>query len=152
MVSKMEAKKQKRTRRSFTAEFKAGAVRLVLDEGKTVAQVARDLDLTQSALGGWVKQARADRSKGKSGLTTEERAELSQLRKDNRQLKMERDLLKNHLAPTAACWTRNSLAHTVALPEGSGRPLFGAQSSPLKNMVRGWSAHLTVVTPFGDPV
>jgi transposase len=98
MVSKMEAKKQKRTRRSFTDEFKTGAVRLVLDEGKTVAQVARDLDLTQSALGGWVKQARADRSKGKTGLTTEERAELAQLRKDNRQLKMERDLLKKWAA------------------------------------------------------
>ena len=58
-------------RRQFTDEFKAGAVRLVLDEGKTVAQIARDLDLTPSALGGWVKQARADRSKGKTGLTTE---------------------------------------------------------------------------------
>ena len=44
----------KRARRQFTDEFKAGAVRLVLDEGKTVAQVARDLDLTASALGGWV--------------------------------------------------------------------------------------------------
>ena len=98
MVSRMESKKQKRARRSFTDEFKAGAIRLVLDEGKTVAQVARDLDLTQSALGGWVKQARADRSKGKTGLTTEERAELAQLRKDNRQLKMERDLLKKWAA------------------------------------------------------
>ena len=64
MVSKMEQSKQvKRARRSFTDEFKAGAVRLVLDEGKTVAQVARDLDLTESALGGWVSQSRADRTK-----------------------------------------------------------------------------------------
>jgi transposase-like protein len=55
------SKKPKRERRSFTDEFKAGAVRLVLDEGKTVAAVARDLDLTQSALGGWVKQARRPR-------------------------------------------------------------------------------------------
>lgn len=93
-----ESKKPKRKRRRFTEEFKGGAVRLVLDEGKTVAQVARDLDLTQSALGGWVKQARADRSKGKTGLTTEERAELTQLRKDNRRLKMERDLLKKWAA------------------------------------------------------
>ena len=67
----------KRARRQFTDEFKAGAVRLVLDEGKTVAQVARDLDLTPSALGGWVKQARADRDGGKTGLTTEERDELA---------------------------------------------------------------------------
>lgn len=96
MVSNME--KQKRARRSFTDEFRAGAVRLVLDEGKTVAQVARDLDLTQSSVGGWVKQARADRSGGKTGLTTAEREELANLRKENRHLKMERDLLKKWAA------------------------------------------------------
>lgn len=93
-----QSKKQKRTRRKFTDEFKEGAVRLVLDEGKTVAEVARDLDLTQSALGGWVKQARADRSKGKTGLTTAEREELARLRKENRQLKTERELLKKWAA------------------------------------------------------
>jgi transposase len=70
-------------------------VRLVLDEGKTVSQVARDLDLTQSALGGWVKQARADRDGGKSGLTTEEKAELAPLRKEVRELRMARDILRN---------------------------------------------------------
>ncbi len=88
----------KRVRRQFTDEFKAGAVRLVLDEGKTVAQVARDLDLTASALGGWVKQARADRDGGKSGLTTEEKAELAALRKENRQLRVERDILRKAAA------------------------------------------------------
>jgi transposase len=99
MVSKMEHSKQaKRARRSFTDDFKAGAVRLVLDEGKTVAQVARDLDLTQSALGGWVMQYRADRTKGKTGLTTAEREELARLRKENRSLRMERDLLKKATA------------------------------------------------------
>ena len=51
-------------RRQFTEEFKAGAVRLVLDEGKTVGAVARDLDLTASALAAWVRQARADRTQG----------------------------------------------------------------------------------------
>ena len=88
----------KRARRKFDEEFKAGAVRLVLDEGKTIAEVARDLDLTASALAGWVKQARADRDGGKSGLTTEERAELAQLRKENRQLRVERDILKKAAA------------------------------------------------------
>ena len=91
-------KRQKRPRRSFTDEFKAGAVRLVLDEGKSVAQVARDLDLTQSALGQWVKQAQADRSGGKTGLTTAEREELAALRKENRELKMEREILKKAAA------------------------------------------------------
>lgn len=98
MVSPMEHSKKRRSRRSFTDEFKAGAVRLVLDEGKTAAQVARDLDLTESALGGWVSQARADRTNGKTGLTTAEREELAQLRKEVRSLRMERDLLKKAAA------------------------------------------------------
>src|SRR6185312_5503053 len=88
----------KRARRQFTDEFKAGAVRLVLDEDKTIADVARDLDLTASALSGWVRQARADRDGGKSGLTTEEKAELARLRKENRQLRVERDILKKAAA------------------------------------------------------
>ena len=67
-----------------TDEFKAQAVRLVLDEGKTVGAVARDLDLTETALREWVKRARADRTKGRTGLTTAEREELARLRKENR--------------------------------------------------------------------
>ena len=99
MVSKMgQSKRQKRARRSFTDEFKAGAVRLVLDEEKSVSEVARDLDLTASALGDWVKLGRADRSHGKTGLTTAEREELAQLRKENRQLRAERELLKKWAA------------------------------------------------------
>jgi transposase len=88
----------RRARRSFTEEFKAGAVRLVLDEGKAIGQVARNLDLTPSALRSWVDQARADRSKGKTGLTTTEREEFAKLRKENRELRMERDILKSAAA------------------------------------------------------
>lgn len=91
--------KQRRKRRSFTPEFKAEAVRLVLEEGKTVGQVARDLDLTETALRTWVERAKADRGKGKPGaLTTAEREELARLRKENRQLQMERDFLKKAAA------------------------------------------------------
>ena len=99
-MARMESggRKKPRQRRTFTEEFRAGAVRLVLDEGKTVAQVARDLDLTASALANWVERARADRTNGKTGLTSEERAELAQLRKENRQLRMERDILKKAAA------------------------------------------------------
>jgi transposase len=93
-----QEKKQRRARRSFTDEFKAGAVRLVLDERKTVSQVARDLDLTRNSLQEWVERARADRSKGRTGLTTGERDELARLRKENRQLKLERDILKKAAA------------------------------------------------------
>jgi transposase len=69
----------KRPRRQFTDEFKASAVRLVLEEGKTVGAVARDLDLTETALREWVKRARADRTDGRTGLTTSEREELTRL-------------------------------------------------------------------------
>ena len=98
MARMSEGTKKQRVRRSFTDEFKAGAVRLVLDEGKTISQVGRDLDVAQSVIGNWVKQERADRSNGKTGLTTEERAELVKLRKEVRDLRMQRDLLKKAAA------------------------------------------------------
>jgi transposase len=66
---------------------------MVLQEDRTVNAVARDLDLTGSALRLWVEQARADRNKGKTGLTTVEREELARLRKENRQLRMDREIL-----------------------------------------------------------
>lgn len=93
-MSRMAHRTPRRTRRSFTDDFKAGAVRLVLEQGKTVAAAARDLGLTESSLRNWVEQARADRTKGKTGLTTEEREELARLRKEVRELRMERDVLK----------------------------------------------------------
>jgi len=88
------SKPGRRPRRQFSEEFKDGAVRLVLDEGKTVGAVARELDLTASALSLWVRQAEAERTQGKTGLTAVEREELARLRKENRELRLERDLLK----------------------------------------------------------
>ena len=93
-----QTRRAQRTRRSFTEEYKTGAVRLVLDEGKTVAAVARDLDLTESSLRNWVEHARADRTKGKTGLTTAEREELVRLRKELRIVQEERDILKKAAA------------------------------------------------------
>jgi transposase len=99
MMSSMHTKSAgRRARRRFTTEFKAGAIRLVLDQGKTIGAVARELDLTPSALRVWVARARADRTRGKTGLTSEERAELARLRKENRELRMERDILKKATA------------------------------------------------------
>ena len=99
-MSKMEEKRERqvRKRRQFTDEFRAGAVRLVLNEGKRVAEVARDLDLTESALRNWVERARADRTGGKTGLTTEERVELAALRRELRLVRMERDILGKAVA------------------------------------------------------
>jgi transposase len=98
-MSTMADKRPKRTRRRFTEEFKASAVRLVLDEGKHVAAAARDLGLTESSLRIWVARARADRGTGKPGvLTTAEHEELTQLRKDVRELRLERAILKKAAA------------------------------------------------------
>jgi transposase len=93
-----DPKPARRQRRQFTEEFKAGAVRLVLDEGKTVGAVARELDLTASALADWVRKAQADRTKGRSGLTGVEREELTRLRKEVRELRSEREVLKKAAA------------------------------------------------------
>jgi len=95
--------------RHFSDEFKEGAVRLVLDEGKTVGAVARELDLTAFALGLWAQLARAERTKGKSGPMKEEREELTRLRKENRELRMARDILKKPRpsSPSTSCNLRN---------------------------------------------
>jgi transposase len=94
-----EERKPRRPRRSLSDEFKAGAVQRVLEGGKTIPQVARDLDLTESALRAWVEQARADAGKGKPGtLTSAEREELGRLRKENRELRMDREILKKAAA------------------------------------------------------
>ena len=92
-----------RTRRSFPKEFKADAVALVLDEGRSIASVARALGIGESNLGNWVRQARIDRGE-REGLTTSERAELARLRRENAQLRMERDLLKR----ATAFWVKES--------------------------------------------
>jgi len=74
-------------------------VRLVIIEGRAIGEVAKDLDLTPSALGEWVAQARADAGAGSPGaLTTADREELARLRRENRQLRMERDILKKTVA------------------------------------------------------
>jgi transposase len=97
-MSTMADTRSRRVRRRFTDDFKQQTVRLVLDEGKSVSAVARDLDLVASAVGNWVKQAQADRSKGRTGLTTAEREELVRLRKALRIAEEERDILKKATA------------------------------------------------------
>jgi transposase len=92
-------KKQRRKRRAFTPEFKAEAVRLCKVGDRTVTQVAVDLDLTETALREWVKRADIDAGNGPPGaLTSDERAELTQLRRENKRLQMEREILKKAAA------------------------------------------------------
>ena len=92
-------KKQRRKRRAFSPEFKAEAVRLCKVGDRTITQVAVDLDLTETALRGWVKRAAVDAGNGPPGaLTSDERAELTQLRRENKRLQMEREILKKAAA------------------------------------------------------
>ena len=83
--------------RGYPAEFRFDAVELVRSSGKSMKQVARDLDVSYEALRQWVRQAQVDNGE-REGLTTEEREELRQLRRENRTLKMEREILKKAAA------------------------------------------------------
>jgi transposase-like protein len=85
----------KRKRRGFDGDFKAEAVRLCRVGDRSIGKVAEDLDLTETALRAWVKRSDIDPGKGPPGaLTTIEREELAQLRRDVKRLKMERDILE----------------------------------------------------------
>jgi transposase len=97
MMETMSAKKPRR-RRSFTPEFKAEVVELVRQDGNTVASVARDLDLTETAVREWVRRADLDDGHRSDGLSTDEREELARLRRENRVLREERDILKRATA------------------------------------------------------
>jgi transposase-like protein len=89
----------KRKRRAFTEEFKAQTVRLVRDSGKSIGVLARELDLGETVLRKWVRQAEVDAGRGRAGaLTTEEREEVTRLRREVRTLRMEREILKKAAA------------------------------------------------------
>jgi transposase len=92
----MERKKP-RARRSFTPEFKAEIVELCQRGDRSIGQVARDFDLTESNVRGWVNQAAIDQGE-RPGLTTEERAELARLRRENRSLREDVEVLKRATA------------------------------------------------------
>jgi len=85
----------KRKRRQFTPEFKADAVQLVRAGGRTIGQAARDLDLTETALQGWIRRAEIEAGEG---LSQVEREESVRLRREIKLLLMERDILKKATA------------------------------------------------------
>ena len=78
----MGDRQDRRPRRRFSEEFKRDAVELVRTSGRPIAQVARDLGVGDSTLGNWVRQDQIDRGE-REGLTSDERAELSELRREN---------------------------------------------------------------------
>src|SRR5580693_3341421 len=87
-----------RRRRSFAPEFKAEIVELCQRGDRSVGQVAKDFDLTETAVREWVKQAERDAGTGDGGLTSEERRELAELRRDNRRLREDVEILKRATA------------------------------------------------------
>lgn len=91
-------KKRSRPRRSFTAQFKAEIVELCQRGDRTVGQVSQDFDLTETAVRDWVKQAELDSGARTDGLTSDERDELAQLRRENRRLREDVDILKRATA------------------------------------------------------
>lgn len=91
--------KKKRKRRHFTPEYRAEVVRVVRTSGKTPGQVARDLDLTETSVRAWVRQAEIDEGKGAPGaLTTAEREEFAALKREVKTLRLEREVLKKAAA------------------------------------------------------
>ena len=93
----MERKKP-RARRSFTPEFKAEIIELCQRGDRSIGQVARDFDLTETAVREWVRQAERDAGTGDGGLTSAERQELSALRRENRRLREDVEILKRATA------------------------------------------------------
>jgi transposase len=86
------------TRRKFDQDFKEGAVRLVRETGKPIAQVARELGINDGTLGNWVNADRRRRDNGNGVLGEDERAELVRLRRENAELAMRCDVLKRSVA------------------------------------------------------
>ena len=94
----MSNRKRPRGRPSkYPPEFQRDAVAMVLDEQRSIADVARSIAVNEGTLGNWVAKARRERAAG-ADLGPDERAELAELRAENAQLRMERDLLKRSMA------------------------------------------------------
>jgi transposase len=87
-----------RNYRKYDEDFKQGAVALVVETGKPIAQVARELGVNEGTLGNWCAKARAATGENSGELSESERAELARLRKENTELRMQRDVLKRSVA------------------------------------------------------
>jgi len=87
----------RRRRGRYPKQFRRDAAALVIDQHRTVADVARELGVIEQTLGNWVRQERIDRGE-REGTTTQMREENARLRREVKRLQMERDLLKRSVA------------------------------------------------------
>jgi transposase len=93
------------TRRKFDPDFREGAVRIVKESGRPIAQVARELGINDGTLANWVTMDRLAHESGNGRLSESERAELVRLRRENAELAMERDVLKR----SVALWVKDAM-------------------------------------------
>ena len=96
---------QSQSRRRFDRDFREGAVRIVRETGRPIAQVARELGINDGTLGNWCARDRRSRGVGQGALSEDERAELERLRRDVAELTMERDVLKR----SVALWVKDAM-------------------------------------------
>lgn len=100
----MSSTSSRRSRRKFTAEFKAEAVAMVAESGGQIAKVARELGVYDSSLGNWVRQAREEAA---GAPTAEERGEIRDLKRELERVKRQRDILGKAVAYFSASDPRN---------------------------------------------
>lgn len=104
----LEREVQVSKRIEYDPEFREGAVRIVLESGKPIAQVARDLGVNEGTLGNWVGMAREAAGGDDAPLSESERAELTRLRSENAELRMQRDVLKR----STALWVAEAMGRS----------------------------------------
>jgi transposase len=95
-------------RRKYDSEFREGAVRIVMESGKPIAQVARDLGVHEGTLGNWVGKAREEAGGPDAPLSESEQVELRRLRSENAELRMQRDVLKR----STALWVNEAMGRS----------------------------------------